>query len=102
MNYYQKHVFFCCNQRQDDEQCCNDRGASEMRDYAKSKIKALNLNGKNKIRINIAGCLDRCSEGPVIVVYPEEVWYTYVDKNDIDEIISEHLQKGKVVERLKI
>jgi (2Fe-2S) ferredoxin len=37
-----------------------------------------------------------------MVVYPEEVWYNYVDRSDIDEIIHEHLQNGKVVERLKI
>ncbi|HHJ20247.1 MAG TPA: (2Fe-2S) ferredoxin domain-containing protein, partial [Gammaproteobacteria bacterium] len=45
---------------------------------------------------------DRCSEGPVVVVYPEAVWYTYVDHEDIDEIIDEHLLNGRVVERLKI
>ena len=73
-----------------------------MRDYAKSRIKALGLSGRGKVRINNAGCLDRCNEGPVIVVYPEEVWYTYVDQEDIDEIIESHLQNGQVVERLKI
>jgi (2Fe-2S) ferredoxin len=54
------------------------------------------------VRINQAGCLDRCAGGPVLVVYPEAVWYTYVDKHDIDEIISSHLQQGQVVERLRI
>ena len=73
-----------------------------MRDYAKSKVKSLELAGKGKVRINQAGCLDRCEEGPVIVVYPEEVWYTYVDTDDIDEIIEEHLVNGRVVERLRI
>ena len=73
-----------------------------MRAYAKDRIKALKLAGKGKVRINQAGCLDRCDEGPVLVVYPEEVWYTYVDRHDIDEIIEEHLRHGKIVERLKI
>jgi len=54
------------------------------------------------VRINTAGCLNRCSEGPVMVVYPEGVWYTYVDQEDIDEIIDEHLTGGRVVERLKL
>lgn len=102
MSYYKHHVFFCCNQRQPGEVCCNDRGAAELRNYAKDRIKALKLNGKGKVRINSAGCLDRCDEGPVIVVYPEEVWYTYVDKADVDEIIEEHLVRGRVVERLRI
>ena len=102
MSYYERHVFFCCNQRKTGEECCNNHGAQEIRDYAKGKVKALGLSGAGKVRINSAGCLDRCKEGPVLVVYPEAVWYTYVDREDIDEIVSEHLQNGKVVERLKI
>jgi (2Fe-2S) ferredoxin len=102
VSYYAHHVFFCCNQRKNGEACCGDHDAQKMRDYAKSKVKSLKLVGKGKVRINQAGCLDRCEEGPVIVVYPEEVWYTYVDKDDIDEIIEEHLVNGRVVERLRI
>lgn len=103
MSYYHKHVFFCTNQRAEGETCCNNLGAQKLRDYAKDKIKALGISTeKNRIRINSAGCMDRCDYGPVIVVYPEEVWYTYVDESDIDEIIESHLKNGKVVERLKI
>ncbi|HEX6827698.1 MAG TPA: (2Fe-2S) ferredoxin domain-containing protein, partial [Burkholderiales bacterium] len=60
------------------------------------------LKGPGKVRVNSAGCLDRCAEGPCVVVYPDGVWYTYVDKEDIDEIIREHLVHGRQVERLKI
>ena len=95
-------MFFCCNQRECEAQCCNNHGAQKMRDYAKARVKALKLAGPGKVRINMAGCLDRCKEGPVIVVYPEAVWYSYVDQEDIDEIIREHLQNGRVVERLRI
>ncbi len=102
MSYYRQHVFFCVNQREEGALCCNDHSARAMRDYAKDRIKRLKLDLKGKVRINMAGCLDRCNEGPVIVIYPEEVWYTYVDKEDIDEIIEEHLRNGRVVERLKI
>ncbi|HTT36622.1 MAG TPA: (2Fe-2S) ferredoxin domain-containing protein [Burkholderiales bacterium] len=102
MSYYEHHVFFCCNQRDDGRPCCNNHNAQAMRDYAKGRIKQLGLAGKGKIRINQSGCLDRCDEGPVIVVYPEEVWYTYVDREDIDEIIDEHLVHGRVVDRLRI
>lgn len=102
MSYYQYHVFFCTNQREGNAACCNNMGAQALRDYAKTRIKSLKLSGKNKIRINNAGCLDRCDEGPVIVIYPEEVWYTYIDQEDIDEIIDEHLVNGRVVERLRI
>lgn len=102
MSYYRKHVFFCCNQRCEGEACCNNHGSQEMRNYAKRKVKELNLSGKGKIRVNTSGCLDRCEEGPVLVVYPDGVWYTYVDREDVDEIISEHLVNGRVVKRLQI
>ena len=102
MSYYRRHVFFCCNQRDPPERCCATNDALEMQQYAKKRIKALGLSGKDRVRINKAGCLDRCEEGPVIVVYPEEVWYTYVDRQDIDEIIDRHLVGGEIVERLRI
>jgi len=102
MSYFEKHIFFCCNQRAPGETCCNNHGAQQMREYAKERIKKLRLDGPGKVRINVAGCLDRCDQGPVMVVYPEGIWYTYVDREDIDEIIREHLQHGRVVERLKI
>ncbi len=102
MSHYQKHVFFCCNQREPGETCCNNHHSRDLRGYAKDKIRALNLNGKGKIRVNWAGCMDRCDEGPVVVVYPDGVWYTYMDKHDIDEIIEEHLLHGRIVTRLKI
>jgi (2Fe-2S) ferredoxin len=102
MSHFKYHVFFCCNQREAGETCCNNRGASDVRGYAKDRVKALKLNGEGKVRINSAGCLDRCDSGPVLVVYPEGVWYTYIDKSDIDEIIDEHLMHGRIVERLRI
>ena len=102
MSFYRHHVFFCVNQRPDGEACCSDHDAEGVRAYAKQRIKALGLRGPGKVRINNAGCLDRCKEGPVIVVYPEEIWYTYVDKSDVDEIIDEHLINGRIVDRLRI
>ena len=102
MSYYERHVFFCCNHREPPEACCAARGANEMQQYAKGRVKALGLAGKGHVRINRAGCLDRCEEGPVLVVYPEAVWYTYVDRADIDEIIDRHVVGGEVVERLRI
>ena len=60
------------------------------------------MSGQGKVRVNKAGCLDRCEQGPVCVVYPEGVWYTYIDEEDVDEIIDSHLINGIPVERLKI
>lgn len=101
--YFDKHVFFCTNQRADGSDCCNKHGAQKARDYVKDKVKALGISDRhNKIRINSAGCMDRCHDGPVLVIYPEGTWYTFVDERDLDEIIEEHLKHGRVVERLKI
>ena len=101
-NHYQYHVFFCTNQREAGEACCNNHGAGDMRAYAKDRIKALGLNKPGAVRINSAGCMERCELGPVLVIYPQGVWYTFVDKEDIDEIIERHIVKGEIVERLKI
>jgi (2Fe-2S) ferredoxin len=103
MAYYERHIFFCCNQREGtDRPSCNGKGASAMRDYAKQRVKELGLAGQGKVRVNMAGCLDRCEEGPCAVVYPDAVWYTDVDRADIDEIVEEHLRHGRPVERLRI
>lgn len=100
--YYERHIFFCLNERKNGENCCTQHRAQEGFDHCKSQIKAAGLSGPGKVRVNKAGCLDRCAAGPVAVVYPEGVWYTYVDNQDIDEIVESHLKNGKVVERLLI
>jgi (2Fe-2S) ferredoxin len=100
MNYYKHHIFFCLNERDNGENACMQHGAQAGFEHCKSRVKALRLVGPGGVRVNRAGCLDRCSGGPVAVVYPEGVWYTYVDQTDIDEIVDSHLLQGKVVERL--
>lgn len=102
MSHFKYHVFFCTNDRADGSSCCQRHGAKEIRAYAKKKLKAMGSDIPEKVRINTAGCLDRCDAGPVVVVYPEAVWYTYVDKDDIDEIFESHLKNGEVVERLLV
>jgi len=69
------------------------RSGSTPREESKSWV----FRGQNQ-----AGCLDRCEEGPVCVVYPDGIWYTYIDETDVDEIINSHLVNGEPVERLKI
>lgn len=100
--FYRHHLFFCTNRREDGSPCCQDHDAQGMRDYAKARTKALGITGRGGVRVNTAGCLDRCEEGPVCVVYPEGVWYTWVDQEDVDEIIDEHLVHGRPVDRLRI
>jgi len=100
-SYYERHIFFCLNERKSGEECCAQHHAQEAYDRCKSQVKAAGLSGPGQVRVNKAGCLDRCSGGPIAVVYPEAVWYTYVDGDDIDEIVESHLKNGVVVERLR-
>lgn len=100
--FYDRHVFFCTNQRTDGRACCADHDARRLRDYAKARTKQLGLTRARGLRVNMAGCLGRCAQGPSLVIYPEGIWYTYRDENDIDEIIEEHLVGGRIVERLQI
>jgi (2Fe-2S) ferredoxin len=98
--YFERHIFFCTNQRADGRASCGDHHSELAAKHCKSAVKAAGLNGAGKVRVNQAGCLDRCAGGPVCVVYPEGVWYSFVDMHDIDEIVDSHLKNGVVVERL--
>ncbi|MDE2147348.1 MAG: (2Fe-2S) ferredoxin domain-containing protein [Burkholderiales bacterium] len=102
MAYYKHHIFFCLNQRSGGEASCGDHDAQAGFDHCKARVRAAGLAGPGGVRVNKAGCLDRCAGGPVAVVYPDETWYTYVDRHDIDEIVEQHLAQGRVVERLRL
>jgi (2Fe-2S) ferredoxin len=99
--FYRAHVFCCTNERPPGHPrgCCLEKGSVELRDYMKTRAKALGLKD---VRINIAGCLDRCELGPTVVIYPEGVWYSIATKEDIDEILKTHLIDGGRVERLML
>ncbi len=99
---YQKHIFFCTNQRDGDRRCCNNHHASALQLYAKRQVAELKLAGAGGVRVNAAGCLGRCKLGPVMVVYPEGVWYNYHSEADVDRILTEHVRDGHVVEALLV
>ncbi|MDX2103109.1 MAG: (2Fe-2S) ferredoxin domain-containing protein [Alphaproteobacteria bacterium] len=97
--FYRAHVFCCTNRREAGHVrgCCAEKDAEALRGYLKDQAKAAGLKG---VRINLAGCLDRCELGPVMVIYPEGVWYHYRTRADVDEILQTHLVEGGRVERL--
>ncbi len=99
MPHYRYHVFFCTNEREDGSRAC---AGQKVRDYAKQRIKSLGLDGAGQCRINSAGCLGRCEDGPLLVIYPQETWYTYIDEQDVDDIINEHLLQDRIVARLRL
>ena len=100
--YFQRHIFFCLNERPNGENCCAQHSAQKAFERCKMLVKQQGLMGPGKVRVNKAGCLDRCAGGPVAVVYPDATWYTFVDRSDIDEIVESHLKNGQVVERLVV
>lgn len=99
--YFRAHVFCCSNQRPPGHArgCCADKNAEALRNHLKRRAKELGLGD---VRINNAGCLDRCALGPVMVVYPDGVWYRALTIADIEEIVTQHLQHGKPVARLML
>lgn len=100
MSFFEKHLFFCTNQKEAGKKCCQDADAISFFEYTKQRIHDLALNGPGKIRVSKSGCLGRCSLGPCLAVYPEGVWYTYHSFADIDEIIEKHIVQGEIVDRL--
>lgn len=102
MTYYRRHVFVCENRREDGEQCCAQHPAAANAVRAlREALKKENLHGRGKVRINRAGCFNRCEEGPMLVVYPDAVWYRYDSEADLREIAEQHLIKGEPVNRLR-
>ena len=96
---YKYHVFFCTNKREQGHPrgCCADKTALKLRNIMKIKTKAL---GIKNVRINTAGCLDKCEFGPTVVIYPDAVWYSVKTEKDVDDIINDHLLNGKPVKKL--
>ena len=100
--YFERHIFFCLNERKNGEASCAQHHARKAFDQCKQKIREADLSGQGQVRVNQAGCLGRCDQGPVAVVYPEGTWYTFVDEADINDIVESHLKAGKPVDRLRL
>ncbi len=104
MSYFERHLFICANARHDAcKQSCNDNGEADAAlEFLKTRSKELGLAGPGKLRISKAGCLGRCESGPAMVIYPEARWYTYIDEEDLNDILIQDLQNRQAVERLLI
>lgn len=87
MSYYKNHIFICTNQKDNNKQCCANSNACEMVAYAKQQAALLGITKESKFRVNSSGCMGRCSEGPILAVYPKGDWYTYKSRDDIDNIL---------------
>ena len=102
MSRYRFHIFTCTNQRSADDPkgSCAAKGAERLQELFKSEVKRRGL--QTEVRANKAGCLDACEYGPVVVVYPEGVWYRIRTEADVLEVMDRHVGRGEVVDRLVI
>ncbi|MBI5494720.1 MAG: (2Fe-2S) ferredoxin domain-containing protein [Deltaproteobacteria bacterium] len=100
MARFQRHAFVCENERDpaNPRGCCKHKGGTELRLAMKKIVDEAGLKGC--VRVNVAGCLDACENGPVVVIYPEGIWYTVPTPADAEEVAREHLVGGRVVDRL--
>jgi (2Fe-2S) ferredoxin len=89
--FFDAHIFVCCNRRPDGHKqgSCAAKGSEGLRDYMKVRAKEL---GIARVRVNQAGCLDRCELGPCVVIYPDGVWYKMETREDVDAILEAHLR----------
>ncbi len=99
--YFDAHVFVCCNRRPEGHPrgSCAARGSERVRDYMKARAKELGLR---RVRINTAGCLDRCELGPCVVIYPDGIWYRVGSPEEADAVLERHIAGGGRVPSLAL
>ena len=95
MAQYDRHVFVCTSGDTCPTQADVERYVKMLRDRVRESGRQAD------VRINKSGCFTQCGHGPMIVVYPENVWYAGVKESDLDEIVKSHIVDGRPVERLR-
>jgi len=99
---FSSHLFICGNQRAAGHPrgCCDSGGTGALREAFKAELKRHNLGPL--VRANAAGCLDQCELGPVVVIYPQAIWYGRVQLTDVPRIVQETVMGGKILTDLLI
>lgn len=97
---YEKHIFFCENKRDPfaPRPSCGLKNATQLRNSMKDLVKT--ACPSRKIRVNMAGCLDRCEEGPSVVVYPDAKWFKIENEDQVKQFVQEYLVEGKPAQSL--
>ena len=92
MQFYRSHVLVCAGTG------CTSSGSAGLFDEFEARLKDAGI--ENEVKVVKTGCFGLCAEGPIVVVYPEGAMYCRVTKADVQEIVMEHLMKGRIVKRL--
>ncbi len=102
MAKFEHHLFVCCNTRDRDHRrgSCDPDARGLLRSAFKSELKRAGLASTS--RANFAGCLDQCEHGPVVAIYPQNIWYGNVTREDVPRIVQETLLKGLILDDLQI
>ena len=94
MGQYEKHVFVCTSGK-----TCKAAGSAETFEYLKHAARDAGI--AQRVRVNHSGCTGQCGHGPMVVVYPEDVWYGAVTVERAGRIFTEHLVQGMPVEEFR-
>ena len=94
MGQYDTHVFVCTT----GDTCPTQADVAQFVKYLRGEV--VKAGKKDDVRVNNAGCFSQCGHGPMIVFYPENVWYAGVQAADLPDIVQSHILGGKPVERL--
>lgn len=102
MSFYACHLFVCTNHRDSGTSCAAAGADAGVIARLKQGVARLDCADGRPSRVSQSGCLGRCKDGPVLVVYPQASWYRYKNGSDIDEIVSSHMTKGESLARLEL
>jgi (2Fe-2S) ferredoxin len=97
---FEKHIFICANQKAEGKACCGEQRGMELVEKMREVLAEKGLKGK--VRAQRSGCLDACSKGPTLVIYPEGTYYGHLTVSDIERIVDEHIIGGNTIKELEL
>lgn len=98
MEPFRHHVFVCTQQKPEGVTCCLAGGSVSVLETLQAELGRQKLS--DEVQVTACGCLGLCDDGPIMIVYPDGVWYRKITAEDVAEIVSSHLGAGQAVSRL--